>query len=112
MTKRTRYFVGRWPHLYLVDRAGARRLTHRADRVATAATILAHTQGQPVSRDTAAEFAAVMPDDGFVLDERDVRAWVRYRGLRREGTPPRAASRRRWGATTNFGSLADAKPAL
>jgi hypothetical protein len=112
MSKRTRYFVGRWPHLYLVDHHGANSLTHRADRVANAAAILAHTQGQPVSRDVAAQFAAEMPDDDFVLDERDVRRWVRYRGLRREGTPPRAASRRRWGATTYFGSLADANPAL
>jgi hypothetical protein len=112
MTKRTRYFVGRWPHLYLVDRKGTRTLTYRADRVAIAATILAHTQGQPVSPDTAAEFAAVMPDDDYVLDERSVRRWVRYRGLRLEGTPPRAASRRRWGPTVYFGSLAEANPAL
>jgi hypothetical protein len=112
MTKRTRYFVGRWPDLYLVDRKGARGLTHRADRVATAATILAHTQGQPVLPETAAEFAAVMPDDDYVLDERDVRQWVRYRGLRLEGTPPRAAKRRRWGSTVYLGSLAEANPAV
>jgi hypothetical protein len=110
MTKRTRYFVGRGRDLYVVDRHSARRLATGADRFAAA--ILAHTQGQLTSPRTAAALAATLPADGFVLDERDVRHWVRYRGLRREGTPPRASSRRRWGATTYFGSLAEANPAL
>jgi hypothetical protein len=92
-TPRTRYFVGRRPHLYLVDRDRARRLLSPADRLDAATAILAHTQGQLASQRLAAAFAAdvlaPLGEDGFVLDERDVRAWVR-----RDATPPRRSSRR------------------
>jgi hypothetical protein len=82
-TPRTRYFVGRGPHLYLVDRRGVTRLACVGDdRPAAATAILAHTQGQLTSPRLACAFAAdvlaPLPADGFVLDERDVRAWVRH----------------------------------
>lgn len=96
MISPTRYFVGRRPHLYLVDRDGARRLPSPVDRLDAATAILAHTQGQLTSPRVAAAFAAdvlaPLADHGFVLDERDVRAWVRHGAAPASDSQTRPAS--------------------